>query len=107
MRAVLARESEVHKLLTNERILGLDLLRGRKGTPEKPEQDRTDARRLPTVGTESETDPIPASVAALPHPGDVDHGHGPDEGDGQGDADTSGLPLFGEEEGGSTDEPTQ
>jgi SAM-dependent methyltransferase len=33
VRTVLARESEVHKLLTTERILGLDLLRGRKADP--------------------------------------------------------------------------
>jgi SAM-dependent methyltransferase len=32
--SVVARENEVHKLLTNERILGLDLLRGRKQTSE-------------------------------------------------------------------------
>ncbi|MDX1494253.1 MAG: methyltransferase domain-containing protein [Longimicrobiales bacterium] len=50
--AALARENEVHKLLTGERILGLDLLRGRKAGGEAPsagarEQDagRTEVSR--------------------------------------------------------------
>lgn len=42
VRAALERESEVHKLLTSERILGLDLLRGRKAGGE---EDRASGRR--------------------------------------------------------------
>jgi hypothetical protein len=59
---VLARETEVHKLLTNERILGLDLLRGRKGSADEPSPigdvsaDGADRRRTPD-GTSGEPDP--------------------------------------------------
>lgn len=52
----IARESEVHKLLTNERILGLDLIRGRKaGAPEEPVRAR--ARK----GAGTPTAPVEAS----------------------------------------------
>jgi SAM-dependent methyltransferase len=67
--AVMAREREVHKLLTHERILGLDLLRGRKAADATTE--RTGGER------NEEPESVPASVAA------------PRE------EDTSGLPLFG------------
>jgi len=67
--AVMAQEREVHKLLTHERILGLDLLRGRKAA------DATTERRGGELNEEPES--VPASVAA------------PRE------EDTSGLPLFG------------
>ena len=99
MSSVLARESEVHRLLTNERILGLDLMRGRKeGPPRAPEDSES----------------VPAAVAALPHPSDpteeqVSVVTGPPPTPGSGvdpdsevdrapDAHTSGLPLFGREE---------
>ena len=69
MSSVVARESEVHKLLTNERILGLDLLRGRKG--------------------------VPASVAAMPSDAGDEDSPSPDDEEASGEADTTGLPLFG------------
>ena len=76
-----SRESEVHRLLTNERILGLDLLRGRKVS--ETEEDHSS----------SEAVTLPASVAALPHPADVDTvGEDADAIE----ADTEGLPLFGD-----------
>ena len=59
---VLARETEVHKLLTNERILGLDLLRGRKASADEPapigevSADGADRRRTPDW-TSREPDP--------------------------------------------------
>jgi hypothetical protein len=75
--SAIGRENEVHRLLTNERILGLDLLRGRKVAAE--------------VAPELPSDPVSASVAALPHPSDS-----PDESDEErSEADTTGLPLFG------------
>ena len=74
MSSVIARESEVHKLLTNERILGLDLLRGKKG--------------------------VPASVAAPSHAADAEDPPGSADEDASGDADTTGLPLFGSDDGG-------
>ncbi len=66
--ALVSREREVHNLLTNERILGLDLLRGRKERDTATER----TRGAPTEEPES----VPAAVAA------------PRE------EDTSGLPLF-------------
>jgi SAM-dependent methyltransferase len=69
VRTVLLREREVHRLLTRERILGLDLLKGRK------------ERKLPSeVGTAgSEAVTVPEAAAD-------------DEGD---ETDIAGLPLFG------------
>ena len=94
MRSVLAREIEVHRLLTNERILGLDLLRGRKTGTGSTDSALEAAKAAETL------DPIPASVAALPHPADVDHDAGaPDDEDDESEADTTGLPLFGGEDG--------
>lgn len=87
VRAAIRRENEVHKLLTGERILGLDLLRGRKaGAREQESSDHALATSSPVAADQ------PASVAALPHPGDV-----PEDEDER--ADTRGLPLFGESEG--------
>jgi SAM-dependent methyltransferase len=79
VKTVLARESEVHRLLTTERILGLDLLRGRKATAD--EKVAPPRRAEPRVG-------VTAAVAALPHPSD------PSASD---ESDTSGLPLFSAE----------
>lgn len=68
VRALFAREREVHNLLTTERILGLDLLRGRKvSAPSEPPSE---------TGGEGGAEPVPAWASA------------PRE-------DTSGLPLFG------------
>ena len=78
VRTVLEREYEVHRLLTRERILGLDLLMGKtEGAPEG------DAGGDPADGDEEEvpTDPpgdVPAEVEVTP--------------------DTAGLPLFEGEE---------
>jgi hypothetical protein len=72
LRTVLEREWTVHRLLSRERILGLDMLKGRKaGGAEEP-----------TSGSESE--PVPESPA-------------PEDVSGEADArpDTAGLPLFG------------
>ena len=68
--ALMSREREVHNLLTNERILGLDLLRGRKA------YDAATERPMGAPAEEPESVSVPAPVAA------------PRE------EDTSGLPLF-------------
>lgn len=120
----LARESEVHRLLTSERILGLDLLRGRREGPSAKtagsesgtgsEGSERPTGRVADAGAEGPrrghgdrrlgSDPIPASVAALPHPADrVDETAGRDDGDG--DADTTGLPLFGDEASRGEEDP--
>jgi ubiquinone/menaquinone biosynthesis C-methylase UbiE len=88
VRMVLARESEVHRLLTTERILGLDLMRGRKMMSDV---DSERPVRSPTVPAPEEVS-VPAAVAALPHPSDSSEA---DEGpDGSCPSDTAGLPLF-------------
>lgn len=71
VKAVLAREREVHHLLTHERILGLDLLRGRKGGSAQP------PNRESTEAATPSTDSHPAAEAPVRR-----------------EADTSGLPLF-------------
>ncbi len=79
VRAVLAREREVHRLLTRERILGLDLLVGRKGPPAEV-LDTADA----AAAVKRRTSTTPAGpVPERP-------GQGEDE-----DEQTVGLPLFG------------
>ena len=72
VRAVLTREREVHNLLTQERILGLDLLRGRKATASVPAQAEEDERERPESAH--------AAVSA------------------RREEDTSGLPLFGSDQ---------
>ncbi|MGD8601128.1 MAG: hypothetical protein PVF19_07285, partial [Gemmatimonadota bacterium] len=105
--------SEVHKLLTTERILGLDLLRGRKEPvgPEKRPAGRTvdhegatPEERPPTAPTEdsdSTETSVPAAVAALPHPSDVEEERDGDRSEGPEGSDTEGLPLF------SGDDPSE
>lgn len=95
VRAAMVRELEVHRLLTRERILGLDLVKGVKESPEPPRTPDPpgggEARGLPEAGDpESGTPPRP---------------HGPAEsasGDERVlDEETSGLPLFGSPDGRS------
>ena len=89
VRTVLSREREVHHLLTRERILGLDLVKGRKrdDRDQAPDQARGDTE---------------AGSAAPP----AETGEGPgrrrgqarrEEGREGGDDETAGLPLFGAE----------
>jgi len=88
VRTVLSRESEVHRLLTTERILGLDLLRGRKATSDVDTGKRVRTRPAPAI---REKVSLPAPVAAFPRPTSSNEPDGPDEG---GSPDTEGLPLF-------------
>jgi len=82
---VVTRESEVHRLLTTERILGLDLLRGRKACAEELVRGAEVARR-----SAAET-PAPAVSAAV-------SARAPRAGASK--PDTEGLPLFAGEESG-------
>ena len=84
VRTVLEREREVHRLLTRERILGLDLLKGRKG-----EAAEDYAAQSATPEHEPPAEPVTVPEAAAD-----------DEGDEA--TDTAGLPLFGAE----ADKPT-
>jgi hypothetical protein len=74
---VLEREREVHRLLTRERILGLDLLKGRKA--EAAQDSAADAR---TPERELSAEPATVPQAAADDAGDEA-------------TDTAGLPLFG------------
>lgn len=91
VRSAIARENAVHKLLTNERVLGLDLLRGRKaveGTVAPAVAARDDVtapaepRRDGEFPVETREPAGASATAAAP---------APDE--------TAGLPLFGPGEG--------
>jgi ubiquinone/menaquinone biosynthesis C-methylase UbiE len=91
------RERAVHRLLTQERILGLDLLRGRKGSGVSPEGDDQPSRasddepRPTRDGTLAPVEPerTPAEARdADPSPSTPVH--------------TRGLPLFGGDEESGT-----
>ncbi|HKJ02963.1 MAG TPA: methyltransferase domain-containing protein [Longimicrobiales bacterium] len=83
VRIVLHREWEVHRLLSGGRILGLDLLKGRKAHPEV-EGEQAGASDAPGAPTrDAEEEPVPDSSADRAPPGEDDR------------PDTAGLPLFG------------
>ena len=86
VRAALAREREVHRLLTRERILGLDLLKGVKRAPSDDEEVREaeDAPSEPEVAAPHEPD--------SPDP-DAPEPDAPEPSSGE----TRGLPLFSPE----------
>lgn len=118
-----ARENEVHNLLTGERILGLDLLRGRKADGETATGASTGfgagraavaktgaSRRTETPGEAAPAGAAPAAAAPedgpdpAPRSGEVPTA--PEVADGDGEAqhsETAGLPLFGDE----TDDPPE
>ena len=83
--AVIAREREVHRLLTRERILGLDLIKGRK-------RAEPAAAALPPGETPAASEPVPPPVAPGGPPAAREDGDGPGEAQ---DRETAGLPLFG------------
>jgi SAM-dependent methyltransferase len=65
--SAIGRENEVHKLLTNERILGLDLLRGRKAGEAGAVREGEARAGERTRGGEAPAD----ALSALPHPADA------------------------------------
>ncbi|MDH3270460.1 MAG: methyltransferase domain-containing protein [Gemmatimonadota bacterium] len=100
--SAIARENAVHNLLTGERILGLDLLRGRKAG----------GKEAPEVAPAAVAEPRPASTPSIegetPVGGRAPSDSGQEvEGDTREDhADTVGLPLFGDaDETHDGDEP--
>ncbi len=80
VRAALVREREVHRLLTRERILGLDMLSGRRAGGEPDPEDGRWA---------TEADPVEERRPG----GSGSQGQG-GEGGGPAHAETRGLPLF-------------
>jgi SAM-dependent methyltransferase len=93
--SALARESEVHRLLTNERILGLDLLRGRKAGGAAVAKASAPHASRETRAEADEESMVASSVAALPHPADPSHRERDEGAQTPEDDDTAGLPLFG------------
>lgn len=83
VRSVLAREREVHRLLTKERILGLDLLKGVKEVESStPSSEPEPSEPEPSAAAEP-----PAPEPSMPEPSPAD----PES------RDTRGLPLFSPE----------
>ncbi len=94
VRTVLEREREVHRLLTSERILGLNLIKGQKHT-DVPEAETSESE--PSLRPERSGSSAPSRSSA-PSEGDEPSGHrGPSE-DTE-NKETAGLPLFGPGEG--------
>lgn len=100
--AALARENEVHKLLTSERILGLDLLRGRKrgvtAEPRRADTLTTAGAGKPDAGEPRADTPAPDITDEDPGAGDASGESAPAPDDaGSAHEETAGLPLFGDE----------
>lgn len=89
VRAAVAREAEVHRLLTRERILGLDLLVGR--APEAGEPSGEPEAQVPPEGEPSSPDGEEEGAPASPEEEGV-AGPGP-----RPPEDVQGLPLFTQE----------
>ena len=87
VRTVLEREWEVHRLLSKERILGLDLLKGRKTVPDAG-GDRVEGARLPGAAAPPAAPGARDARSRAPVPSTADEGTRPD---------TAGLPLFTKE----------
>jgi SAM-dependent methyltransferase len=104
VRTVLAREREVHKLLTRERVLGLDLVKGVKKVPDAASPAPPAATDAPRLELDEPVPPDPS-----PSPGPVDEGgpgeradlpEDPDAAAGESaeePTETRGLPLFSPE----------
>lgn len=94
VRTVLGREREVHRLLTRERILGLDLLRGRKGDAAEDSVARAEAESAPPDHeSQTETATVGEETVTVPEAARDDERE---------ETDTAGLPLFGSD----ADKPT-
>ena len=94
VRTVLEREREVHRLLTRERILGLDLLKGRKGEAAEDSVVRAEAESAPPDHeSQTETAAVGEETVTVPEAARDDERE---------ETDTAGLPLFGSD----ADKPT-
>ena len=94
VRTVLEREREVHRLLTRERILGLDLLKGRKGEAAEDSVARAETESAPPDHeSQTETATVGEETVTVPEAARDDERE---------ETDTAGLPLFGSD----ADKPT-
>jgi len=88
---VFQREAEVHRLLTKERLLGLNLLKGTKLRESGGEGKETRRDGEPFGGEGEDEEPSPPAGGR-----EGEHRPSPEEeGEGNGDFQTTGLPLFG------------
>jgi hypothetical protein len=81
----MAREREVHKLLTRERILGLDLVKGVKAGAVAVAAATAPFGDVESISADSER-----ATSARPESPDSEAGNGAPEGE-----QVTGLPLFG------------
>lgn len=101
VRAAVAREAEVHKLLTSERILGLDLIRGRKAGGEVAGRVEVATATTGTTATKADTESAESTEGGEDATGPkggaaADLKSRADGVDGPSDIpETAGLPLFG------------
>ena len=87
VRAALARAREVHNLLTQERVLGLDLVMGQKRALSQTASETEGATAEPSGGVEAPVEGAPAEPSAQgKEPADA----APE------DEQVAGLPLFGD-----------
>ncbi len=104
VRSVLEREREVHRLLTRERVLGLDLIKGRRAPAASGdgESDGAGATDVAAAAATAAPDPgaagtTPATTASSSGGNDADGGKDPPPA-APDTPETAGLPLFGGEE---------
>lgn len=109
IRALLAREREIHRLLTRERTIGLDLMKGTKAAASGPAPKADGARRQPARSAppaeeapSSGHEKVPSPAAAEPRPSAPDTPDGEDPPPEADANETAGLPLFGSATEGGT-----
>lgn len=85
---VFQREAEVHRLLTKERLLGLNLLKGTKAPPAPLEDEVVPEDHRPFSD-------LPESISGGTGPGEEDHAPPPAVLDRDEEVQIAGLPLFG------------
>lgn len=99
VRTVLEREREVHRLLTRERILGLDLLKGNKVAPVQ-ESDPAPLEAPEASEPPAEATPPKPEEGVAPVAGDDPEGRDPVRGDKEADdPEVADLPLFQDDRG--------
>jgi SAM-dependent methyltransferase len=88
----MAREREVHRVITRERILGLDLIKGVKGVPEGPPTGPSH-EAVPSQRSAEEAASAVAEQATFNEPGRASK-----------EEQVTGLPLFGDGPADTTDD---
>lgn len=105
VRTVVEREREIHRLLDHERILGLDLLKGRKGGEAAGEEaaedlapEASDPQAPQSQAPQSEASRSEAPESQVSEEDVPSGAPGGEEPAPTADPETAGLPLFGDDE---------